>query len=233
MNEPLILLIETSTELCSVAISKGDSILKYRSEIGNKAHAKSLAPIVESLLNDLGISIKDLSAIAISEGPGSYTGLRVGVSFAKGICYASNIPLISISSLESVAQNAINLASKNDISYQYIIPMIDARRMEVYSCIYNKKMEVTHPIEAKIIDDSSFSDILKDNKVLFCGNCTKKVESVINNKNAHFIDTQANALGMLKCALIKYNLNQFEDTAYFEPFYLKDFIPGISKKGII
>ena len=233
MNQPLILLIETSTDICSVAISSGETLLKYNSEKGNKAHAKSIAPMVDCFMKDLGLSINDLSAIAVSEGPGSYTGLSVGVSFAKGICFASNKPLISVNSLESVAQNGYQEAKDLNLDFNYIVPMIDARRMEVYCSIYDSKMDIIEGVSAKIIDSSSFSEILANNPTIFCGNGALKIKEVLNNINAHFIDSQANAKGMIKCALNKFFSKNFEDTAYFEPFYLKDFIPGISKKSII
>jgi len=226
---PQLLLIETSTEVCSVALSRGGSIICSRSAKEPKSHARVIAPMVEEVLKDSSSSMGKCDAVVVSEGPGSYTGLRVGVSIAKGLCYGAGKPMIAVSSLELIARLVTSgLADyhKDDI----IIPMIDARRMEVYMARYNTKCEQLTQTEAMVITEESFSKELSRGRVIFTGDGAPKCEKVITHPNALFVSQDANAIGMVIPALKKFNERDFVDVAYFEPFYLKDFVAGVTKK---
>jgi tRNA threonylcarbamoyladenosine biosynthesis protein TsaB len=178
-----------------------------------------------------------LNAVAVSKGPGSYTGLRIGVSTAKGICYAGNIPLIAIGTLEAMAKHiALNRKQFGirDDKPTLFCPMIDARRMEVFSMLLDEKGTVLSPITADIIDDSFLSNELSDRQVVFFGNGSEKCEKVIKSPNALFLaNIKASARHMTELVWEAYNNNQFEDVAYFEPFYLKDFVATVSKKNML
>lgn len=216
-----ILNIETATKNCSVALAKnGETILcKEISELGY-SHAEKLHVFIEEICNESSIQLKDLDAIAVSKGPGSYTGLRIGVSAAKGFCYALDIPLISVDTLAVLASQAVSIAKENDL----IIPMIDARRMEVYSAIFNNKLEKVREIEAQIIDENSFASIEKT--VYFIGDSSEKAKTVLTKSNFIFLDeiVYPSAKDMSAIAFQKLLNKDFEDVAYFEPFYLKDFL---------
>lgn len=213
-----ILNIETATKNCSVALSKlGETILcKEISELGY-SHAEKLHVFIEEIINEAGIEWSNLSAIAVSQGPGSYTGLRIGVSAAKGLCYALDIPLIAIDTLTSLS---------NQVSLQegVIIPMIDARRMEVYSAIFNSKNEMIREVKAEILSEDSFSDFLET--VYFIGDSNEKAKSVLTKSNFIFLDeiVYPSAKEMSKLSFDKFQNNEFVDVAYFEPYYLKDFM---------
>ncbi len=214
----LILNIETATKNCSVSISKNADtmdVLEYAN--GGYSHAEKLHIFIDEILNKNNISLQDLSAISVSKGPGSYTGLRIGVSTAKALAYALQIPLISVSTLKHLGYK---IKDKG-----YIIPMIDARRMEVYSMILNSEYKVIREIKAEIIDEKSFNKFLDKEKVFFLGDAVPKVKKVINHPNAVFTDyLYPSAREMAKFSYEKYLAKDFEDVAYFEPFYLKDFI---------
>jgi tRNA threonylcarbamoyladenosine biosynthesis protein TsaB len=186
-------------------------------------HAKLLAVFIEEILLEQRLNINQLDAVSVSEGPGSYTGLRVGVSTAKGLCYGAHKPLIAVGSLQSLAMLAIarQLLPAPDAC---IIPMIDARRMEVYTAQFSSAGERLSPIEAKIIDAAGFADILEKQPVLFIGDGAEKCKDVIIHPHAYFVPLQASASGMILPALSAFVQQQFVDTAYFEPFYLKDFV---------
>lgn len=263
MSDPLLLLIETSTEVCSVALCKGVNIIAFRVINEPKSHARIIAVMVEEVLNQGGISISNCDAVVVSEGPGSYTGLRVGVSIAKGLCYGASIPLIAVSSLELLAQLAIHtlaagenhslaagdtLAQPTAISPgTIIIPMIDARRMEVYTAKFDSLCNPLSKTEAVILDQNSFSDELSKGDVIFAGVGAEKFKSIINNPintnnnpnstnnkyNVKFVIIGADARGMVIPALKKFKSSDFVDVAYFEPFYLKDFIAGVTKKRLL
>lgn len=246
---PTILLIETSTEVCSVALSIGNSLIDQKTSRDPRAHAGIISIITQELLTNNKITLEMCDAIAVSEGPGSYTGLRVGVSFAKGLCYGASKPLIAVSSLTLLASLAYTAIAQNKIEACTIVPMIDARRMEVYTACYSATPErnalaktlspmkalalvkALTPVEALIIDENSFATTLQEGLVVFCGNGSTKVADVIKHPNATFINIEALAQGMIPNAVEKYYNQEFEDVAYFEPFYLKDFIAGISKKN--
>lgn len=226
-----LLLLETATDSCSVALCSGDKIVAEKYINQPKAHASLLAKYIEDILKENNIKVTDCCAVAVSRGPGSYTGLRVGVSCAKGLCYGASIPLISVCTLATITQMAIdnNLYSKG--GDYLIIPMIDARRMEVYTANFNSKGEQLTPVEAKILDEKSYARELAAGPVLFTGNGAEKFKALAgDNPNAFFAEQQPHATGMRVIALNKLNSNSFEDIAYFEPFYLKDFIAGKPKK---
>lgn len=233
-----ILLIETSTKVCSVAVAEnGVTIAKKESHTGN-SHSELITLFVQEVLKNANLKLTDLDAVAVSKGPGSYTGLRIGVSTAKGFCYALDIPLISVSTLKALASGKIQQLELNNVSEEsFFIPMIDARRMEVYTSVYDSKLEEVEKITAKIIDSTSFSKILdKGKKVYFLGDGALKCQPFFNNySNAVFDKTEflPSAKYMATIAQEKFQQQQFEDVAYFEPFYLKDFIPGVSRvKGL-
>ncbi len=230
--EPYILHIESGTDVCSVALSRGKQLLSLRENKEGKSHAQLLAVFIDELLREQQLHINDIDAVAVSEGPGSYTGLRVGVSTAKGLCYGAQKPLIAVSSLQSLASLAIEqelLPSPTVL----VAPMIDARRMEVYTALFNASAQQINPTEAKIIDENSFNELLAQQALLFVGNGADKCRTALTHPNAHFASLQASAKGMIKPALERFNRQEFVDVAYFEPFYLKDFVAIPAKKNIL
>jgi len=219
-----ILHIETSSKNCSVAISDGEEILCLCEEVSdNYKQSESLHSFVEWALEGAEISLKDLDAISLGKGPGSYTGLRIGAASAKGFCYGLKIPLIAINSLNSMVEEFVNQG------FELIVPLIDARRMEVYTAIFDGTSgEMIKETEAKILDENSFSE-LAEKKVLFIGDGAKKAQEILNLPNSEFkSDIYPSAKGLIKKSVDKFNQKDFEDPAYFEPFYLKDF-QGIKK----
>ena len=229
MPHPVILSIETSTNVCSVAVSRGEECLFSISNDEGMNHAALLSLYIDKAIETSGIKYKDLDAVAVSGGPGSYTGLRIGVSTAKGICYALDIPLISINTLEILTIAAINQQYNEKALY---CPMIDARRMEEYSAFYRSDRNLFREVSADIITTESYLDILEENTVYFFGNGSDKCKEVITHPNAIFIDNLTPlAENMIKPALEKYESSKFEDTAYFEPFYLKEFQATTPKKN--
>ena len=185
---------------------------------------KSYILFIVDVLKEVKLSIKDIDAVAISKGPGSYTGLRIGVSAAKGLCFSIDKPLISVETLTSLSYSI-------SIKEGYIVPMIDARRMEVYSAIYNSSHSKIREIKAEIIVESSFKELLDEGRVYFLGDGAEKCKSVIKHKNAIFIDDKfPSAKEMAKLSYQKFKKNDIEDVAYFEPFYLKDFVAVPEKK---
>lgn len=225
----IILHIETSTNVCSVAVSKDEELIFERMDNQGLNHAKLLSPFIQEALDTLKSKSLELDAVSISEGPGSYTGLRIGVSTSKGLCYGYNIPLIAVSTLELLAQSVI--LSNEVTDNQLLCPMIDARRMEVYTALYDKKMNINEEIEAKIIDENSYQDKLITNQILFFGNGADKCKDTIQHTNARFLDDVVPlARNMIKLANQKYLNKEFVDTAYFEPFYLKEFQATTPKK---
>ncbi len=233
----LILSLETSTKVCSVSLSDNTTVIAKKELYEANSHATHLTVFIDELFKENAkYTLKDIDAVAVSSGPGSYTGLRIGVSVAKGICYALKKPLIAISSLKALAYYAINNSEvSNDIdANSWICPMIDARRMEVYTTFFNNNMESQAEITAEIIDENSFKDILNERKIFFLGDGAEKCKSFIQHPNAIFIDKAAPlASNMITTAEIKYDKQQFEDVAYFEPFYLKDFIATTPKKKVL
>ena len=225
-----ILLIETATAVCSVVLVEcGVEVQHFQSSEGND-HAARLTMFIQDIFNFQGISATDLDAVAVSMGPGSYTGLRIGVSVAKGLCYAADKPLISVSTLEAMAAGLKDrlIMEKTYDEKALFCPMIDARRMEVYSAVYNNELGIIRSIEAEVIDENSFKDLLDSNKIYFFGSGAPKTTAFLGqNSNSILIgDFIPSASHMIKIARQKYSAGLFEDVAYFEPFYLKDFIAG-------
>jgi tRNA threonylcarbamoyladenosine biosynthesis protein TsaB len=219
-----ILNIETATKNCSVALAKdGKTILCKEIAEEGYSHAERLHVFIEEIIKETGITLQDLSAIAVSQGPGSYTGLRIGVSAAKGLCYALDIPLIAVDTLQA-------LAAQVTISSGLIIPMIDARRMEVYSAIFSPTLEKKREVLAQIIDDNSFEDIQET--LYFIGDCADKCKTVLTKENHVFLEeiVYPSAKEMSALSFEKFKISDTVDVAYFEPYYLKDFMITAQKK---
>ena len=222
---PLILNIETSTQVCSVALAEDGKILALKEQGGAYTHAENLTLFIESVFAESSRIPEQLSAVAISIGPGSYTGLRIGVSTAKGLCYALQKPLIAIQTLEALAHVSID---KTLAEEALLCPMLDARRMEVYCALYTLKGELVEPVQAKIIDANSFSEYLQKSKIIFLGDGTDKCKSIITHPHAIFRgDLLPSAKFMVSLAEEAFTNKQFADVAYAEPFYLKEFQTGI------
>lgn len=216
-----ILNLETATTNCSVALAVDGNVIAFREENNQKfSHAEKLHVFIEEVLQEAKLDKIELDAIAISKGPGSYTGLRIGVSAAKGLCFALDIPLLSTLTLEILAQQA-------DCDDCYIIPLIDARRMEVYSAVFDGTKNQLRETQAEIINENSFSEYLYKKKTIFLGDGAAKFEAVCNHKNAEFlIDKFPSSKDMAVLVEAKYKISDFENVAYFEPFYLKEFMSG-------
>lgn len=228
----LLLNIDTATEHASVCLSKDNLVLHELHSPDQKNHASFIQSAINELVRIAGIALKDIDAIAVSAGPGSYTGLRVGMSTAKGLCYALNKPLILVNTLQVIASAAIHYFTGKDETLNastLICPMIDARRMEVFTAVYNNDLsEVASPI-AMILDSTSFSTILQQHKVIFCGSGVQKAPSAFTHKNAVFITLQHSAKDMVTLAANAYTVRHFADIAYSEPFYLKEFFSPAPK----
>ncbi len=217
-----ILQIETATPVCSVALSINGKTIALKEEAAQNIHAASLTLFIEKVMKSANLKFTDLDAVAVSKGPGSYTGLRIGVSTAKGLCFALDKPLIAINTLQMMA-NGYMLQNPN---YEGLIcTMIDARRMEVFTAIYNSNLQEVEATNAKIVSETSFNSMLEGNDITFIGDGAEKCKLVLNHQNAHFSSLNFNsATNMSALALQAYNNQNFEDVAYFEPFYLKDFV---------
>lgn len=227
-----IILIETSTSLCSTALVEDGRIVSERISGEPRAHASKTALFVSGTLSEKGLKVSDCDAVAVSKGPGSYTGLRVGVSTAKGLCFGAGIPMISVGTLDTLVWQALD-GNMLPEGCRYIIPMIDARRMEVYTGIFTPDGKQVSPTVAQIIDADSFKDQLAEGPVLFIGDGADKCKDTLTSPNARFIQCCPKAASMMHPALEALEAKQFEDVAYFEPFYLKEFITTVSKKKII
>lgn len=225
-----IILIETSTALCSTALAEDGAIVSYKESSAPKAHASLTAVFIQDMLSERGLTIADCDAVCVSMGPGSYTGLRVGVSTAKGLCFGSRKPLLAVGTLDTLAAQAYAEAEAEG-NYRYIIPMVDARRMEVYTAVFEDGVQITETAPA-IIDENSFADLLEQGPCLFIGDGAGKCADVIKHPNAHFHQCWPKASSMLAPAMKAYKEKRFEDVAYFEPFYLKEFVATVSKKKL-
>jgi tRNA threonylcarbamoyladenosine biosynthesis protein TsaB len=227
----LIIQIETATTSCSVALARDGQVLAFKEIDQRNIHAEVITVYIDGLMAQTNNTYAGLDAVAVSCGPGSYTGLRIGVSTAKGLCFALDKPLISVETLAAMAKG---VAHDNVIDSDVLLcPMIDARRMEVYTAVFNAAGEVVKPTAAEIIDGNSFSDILAENKVLFFGDGADKCKDTLgDNPNAQFLPNFSNsATHLTQIAADKFNRADFVDVAYFEPYYLKDFIAG-KKAGV-
>jgi tRNA threonylcarbamoyladenosine biosynthesis protein TsaB len=221
-----ILYLETSSRNCSVAISDNEKLLCLTEEVSeNYKQSESLHTFVEWALEGAEISLKDIQAVSLGRGPGSYTGLRIGASSAKGFCYGLKIPLIAVNSMDSMIEPFL------DKNYDLIIPLVDARRMEVYTAVYDGKTgKELSETEAKILDENSFIEF-KDKKILFAGDGAKKAKEILQLPNADFNEeVYPSAQYLIRKTMEKLEKKEFEDVAYFEPFYLKDF-HGVKKKN--
>lgn len=233
----LILNIETSTEVCSVSIAQNGLTLFKKETLEGLNHSKILTVFIEELFTENNIKPKMIDAVAVSKGPGSYTGLRIGVSVAKGLCYGLDVPLISVNSLEilgiSAARNQYKYLLEEGNYPVLFCPMIDARRMEVYTALYNSTGEEIKPVSAEIIDEHFLSDLLDKYIIMFFGNGAEKCKNLITHKNAVFdgpMTTSAEYMQVV--AEEKFCKKHFEDVAYFEPFYLKNFVATIPKNKV-
>lgn len=222
----VLLNIETATKNCSVSLSVDGALVGVK-EIAeeNFSHAEKLHVFIEELLKENGLTMQNLSAIAVSQGPGSYTGLRIGVSSVKGLCYGLNIPMIALDTLQI-------LAKQLQVNSGWIIPMIDARRMEVFCATFSHEGGLVKPIEAKVIDEASFSELEGETPVYFIGDGAMKCATVLTAPNFKFIDAivYPSAKEMVALSYEKYTAKDFVDVAYFEPYYLKDFVMPVKQK---
>lgn len=239
MAEPLILHIETATDICSVAVSEGDQQRALVESGPERSHATLLNQFIREAMAQTGMELSGLDAIAVSKGPGSYTGLRIGVSTAKGLSYALEKPLLACGTLENMAYAAMSRPSIRELARSFgknllICPMLDARRMEVYAAFYSTSMDEVKAVSADIIDEESYSNLLAEYQICFFGNGAEKCREMITSQNAHFIeDLNPSAESMLIPVLRNFQKKQFEDVAYFEPFYLKDFVATKPRKKVL
>ena len=262
-----IILIETSTALCSVALAEDGRIVAYKESETPRAQASLTAPFVKDLLDERGIGVRDCDAVCVSKGPGSYTGLRVGVSTAKGLCFGAGIPLIAVGTLDTLVYQAVDssllsVAPKDLPSgtsapfasgFRYIVPMVDARRMEVYTAVFTPDGRQLTETRPQVIESLSqvigtrqpsspadptagtpiaVADLLAEGPVLFIGDGAGKCREVLAHPNACFAQCCPKASAMLRPAFAAWDARRFEDTAYFEPFYLKDFIATVPRKKL-
>jgi tRNA threonylcarbamoyladenosine biosynthesis protein TsaB len=232
----MILCLETATPVCSVALCDRSGMGYLRESHENKSHATQLTVFIEELLKEAEISAGELEAVAVSKGPGSYTGLRIGVSVAKGIAYGASLPLIGIDTTRSMFNGIIGTAKEKYVTdaTSLFCPMIDARRMEVYYSVYDAQGNVFRDITAEIITELSFADIPETVKIVFFGDGAGKCYNATGHKNSVFETGYClSAVNMCKTAFQEYDAGRFEDVAYFEPFYLKDFITTVQRKNIV
>jgi tRNA threonylcarbamoyladenosine biosynthesis protein TsaB len=234
----MILCLETATPVCSVALCTEEEIVSVKQNSENRSHASLLTVFIEEMLAGNGIKAKDLDAVAVSKGPGSYTGLRIGVSVAKGIAYRTGIPLIGIdtplSMYSGMKYGDYNIKGLNNRGEIIWCPMLDARRMEVYYCLFDDHGKRIREISAEVISEGAFSDIGEEKMIVFFGDGAMKCNSVISGKNSIFFrDYEISAAHMQRPVFEAYNNGRFENLAYFEPFYLKDFITTTQKKNVL
>ncbi len=226
---PLILNIDTSADSASVCLAKEGEILSLEKNDQQKDHAAWLHVAIQKLMLDAKLEISNLDAVAVTSGPGSYTGLRVGLASAKGICFALNKPLIALNTLLVMANAAANVHKDSPgENSDLLCPMIDARRMEVFTAVYNNQFEIIKQPEAMVLDENSFADLLAANSICFFGSGSNKFKTMIRNKNAGFANLNFDAASMIVLAEELFTKNQFADLAYSEPLYLKEFFtpPG-------
>ena len=232
----LILCIETGTDICSVGLARDGELISLRESDQGRDHAKRLGVFVDELLRETGVMPDELDAVAVGKGPGSYTGLRIGVSFAKGLCYGLQIPLVAVCSLDALAEVAIEDYEAGILDVEAwdevtLCPMVDARRMEVYTCLYNAKGEPQGEVSAEIIDGESFADVRREGQLVIFGYGAAKCREVL--PDATYINITPSARGLARLAQQRLSAGEVEDIAYFEPFYLKDFVVIPSKKKLL
>lgn len=221
----LLLHIDTAVENASVCVSENEKLLCIAENKSQKDHAAWIQPAIQSLMKEAGYSLKELDAVAVSNGPGSYTGLRVGLATAKGLCFALNKLLITLSTLEVMTYATIDLFPDYRLTTTNFLycPLIDARRMEVFTSIYDKELSIVLPPHARVIDEDSFAEQLAGNNILFFGNGAEKCKPIIRSANALFETIEHNASAMISLAEKKLAAAEFADLAYAEPHYIKDF----------
>ena len=232
----LILCIETGTDICSVGVARDGELVSLRESDEGRDHAKKVGVFVDELLRETGISPDELDAVAVGMGPGSYTGLRIGVSFAKGLCYGLGIPLVAVGSLDAMAAVAIedNDAGILDVDNwenAVMCPMVDARRMEVYTRLFDAKGNALSDVTAEVVTEQTFADVRRERQLVMFGNGAAKCREVLHD--ATYINITPSARGLARLAEQRLSAGQIEDIAYFEPFYLKDFIVIPSKKKLL
>jgi tRNA threonylcarbamoyladenosine biosynthesis protein TsaB len=229
--------METATEVCSVAIVENGFVTDFREDVSGQNHSKLLTLFISQLIESNGLKASDFDAVAVSEGPGSYTGLRIGVSAAKGFCYAAAIPLIVISSLEAMAYHVFENQDKYHVEIQptdLFIPMIDARRMEVFTAIYDSALQPLKKVNALVVEAATFNQFTDTARLFIFGNGSAKFKGILIQPNIYFIDgVVASSLHMATLADHKFRNNEFADVAYFEPYYLKDFIATLPKNSVL
>jgi tRNA threonylcarbamoyladenosine biosynthesis protein TsaB len=226
-----ILLIDTSTEVCLVALSENHAIKATRIDTNGQNHSKLIGTFVQEVLKEAACTAHQLDAVALSAGPGSYTGLRIGTSFVKGLCFGANVPVITLPTLQILAQEAL-LQGINIPTDAYLCPMIDARRMEVYTAVYGTQAQEITPAWPEIVTETSYTTYLNC-PTYFFGNGAAKCQNTLTHPNAHFIpNIQPSATAMMLLAEKAYNNQAFADTAYFEPFYLKEFMATVPKNKL-
>ena len=232
----LILCIETGTDICSVGLARDGELVSLRESDEGRDHAKNVAVFVDELLRENDVAAEELSAVAVGMGPGSYTGLRIGVSFAKGLCYGLQIPLVAVGSLDSLVQVAREDYAAGIIDVEQwddavLCPMVDARRMEVYTQMFDAKGQSLNEVKAEIIAENSFAEWRNGRPFVIFGNGAAKCQEVL--KDAILVNVTPSARGLAALAHQRFEAGQTEDIAYFEPFYLKDFIVIPSKKKLL
>ena len=232
----LILCIETGTDICSVGIARDGELISLRESDEGRDHAKRVGVFVDELLRETGVLPDELDAVAVGMGPGSYTGLRIGVSFAKGLCYGLNIPLIAVGSLDALAEVAIedNEAGILDVenwNEAVLCPMVDARRMEVYTRLFDAAGKPLSEVSAEVVTEETFADVRREKQLIIFGNGAAKCREVM--PDATYISITPSARGLARLAQQRLTAGQTEDIGYFEPFYLKDFIVIPSKKKLL
>jgi tRNA threonylcarbamoyladenosine biosynthesis protein TsaB len=232
----MVICIETATNLCSVALCNRAGVISLKESTDLKSHASMLTVFIDEVLKEKGIRAQDLEAVAVGKGPGSYTGLRIGVSVAKGISYAASIPLIGVGTTVSMFWGMAGRSKEitGDEENTLFCPMIDARRMEVYNAIYDSHGNAEKEVSADIISEDSFTDIPESKKIIFFGDGAAKCKGIIKRKNVYFTDDfRISASHMQKPVYQAIDSRHFEDVAYFEPFYLKNFITTLPRKNIL
>ena len=226
-----IILIETSTALCSAALAEDGRIVSYVESGTPRAQASLTAPFVKQVLDELGLAVGDCDAVCVGKGPGSYTGLRVGVSTAKGLCFGAGIPLIAVGTLDTLVYQATGEGLLPD-GCRYVVPMVDARRMEVYTAVFTPDGRQLTKTRPQVIEPGDFADLLAEGPVLFIGDGAGKCREALAHPNACFAQCCPKASAMLRPAFAAFAASHFEDTAYFEPFYLKEFIATVPRKKL-
>lgn len=226
----IILHIETATPVCSVALGVDGKCIAFKEVVKENSHSSLLTVMIDELLKSQKFSIKDLQAIAVSNGPGSYTGLRIGASVAKGMSYALDIPIITVSTLKAMAWGIREIFGKQQSTLY--CPMIDARRMEVYASMVDENLQTILEDIPVILDEQTFATILANKTIVFAGDGSTKAQSIITHANAQFIDVQASARWMCELSELAYKEQTFADTAYFTPFYLKEFQTTVPRKKV-